>query len=196
MGGFLAVDEKPRWFTIESPEIQAIRATARVSRGTPVHPGDVVTINEGLCYVVTRVGYKAETKDYAGEAKAMMNRPEVYAALGAVREATGARYVDDAFQRMLQIGLLRAARFGGAHRGMWCRPGWAEPQTTFVVRSKRVVRLGVYQPSVGGGEDYEPALLVSGLSLVLLDLPGHGEIPAAWTTTVARKTGPADAVRG
>lgn len=176
-----------RWFTHETPTLR----TLRVAPADLVHPGDEVQIaDDSLAYQIKRVGYRLTPNDMRGAAHALMRQEEVHSALLALCKHTGARphgRFADKFEDALRVGLAIGQRYGGGDRGMWGYQPSHRVDEVRVVLSKRVVRLGERQRAVGSGEDYEGPRLVNGLSVVLLNLDGWGEIPAAWVRVVVVK---------
>lgn len=180
-------NDRWRWLDVDSPELISWRAASRVSSGDVFHARDIVRIDPDHTYRVERVGYRLTPDDFTPHAHELLRQAEVHAALETLRKHTGARghRFQQKFLDTLRVGLAAGQRYGGPHRGLWLYKPLSEPNPEgHEVLSKRVVRLGVREPGGGGGEDYESPRLAHGLSLVLLNLAGWGEIPAMWCSPV------------
>lgn len=177
-----------RWLTANDAPL----ALARVAgRSHTYRPGDLVTLTTAPTLVVKRVGYRITPNDLDDAAKSLLHQPEVYAALQTLAKHTGATslglgghrpsgHFEEQFRDLLRVGLAIGQRYGGQTRGLWCYETEAEANKPYPILSKRTVRLGERVPGGGRGEDAEGPSFTAGLSVVLLNLEGLGEVPAIW----------------
>lgn len=134
--------------------------------------------------VVERVGYRKTAADFLDDAESLLRGEEGRAAVLALRRALygpSASRFDPAPKDLDWYVARRLAardRLGGPERGLVVRdPAYLVDyaDTPVEVHGTRVVRLGVYYPPSGGGEDYEDGGLEHPRSVVLV-LSDIGEV--------------------